>query len=196
MFKINVKIFFLFFVLTFVSATSYSQTKEENQLIKTGEKYFENGEFSKAVKIYGQLIGANSQNPDYNYKYGACLIHTAKKKTDALPYLKYAVKNQTEVSEAHFYLGRAYHISYHFAEAIGYYKKFKSSIKEKEVKKYQLDLLISECERAKEIIKNFKQVKVLKSKKLKKSQFFRGYDLGKLNRKILVKPDEFKTNED
>ncbi|MFT6746009.1 MAG: hypothetical protein ACJAZ2_000347, partial [Glaciecola sp.] len=196
MFKVNFRFLFLILTLILFSTYSYSQTKEEEELIKTGEKHFENGEFTDAVTIYGQLIGANAQSAEYNYRYGACLLYTSKKKSEALSYLKFAVKNLSDVTEAHYYLGRAYHISYQFSQAITYYKQFKASVKPKKAKEYKLDLLISECQRAQVIIKDFKQVKVIKSKSLKKSQFFRGYKLGKLNRKILVKPDEFKTKED
>ena len=185
----------LYFILG-SSLPTVAQTKREEELAENAEELFEDKEYTQALKIYAQLVSANAENKVFNYRYGACLLLTSDKKTDALRFLEFAVKGSSDVTEAHYYLARAYHISYRFDEAIALYEKFNASLDEKAKKKYDIDQLIKECNSGKKLIRDFKQIKVIKGKKIADAQFYRGYKLGRMDRKILVKPGDFMSKED
>src|SRR6476661_3155465 len=71
----------------------FSQTTSPKELKKEADQLFENEEYSKAYKLYSQLVANFPKDPEYNYRLGVCMIYSEPDKKKCLPYLKQAVAN-------------------------------------------------------------------------------------------------------
>ena len=170
--------------------------KSEADMIKTAEKLFEQKNYSEALPLYSQLLSLHSDDANYNYKYGTCLLYASADKEESLKHLKYAVTKSGVDPMAFYYLGRSYQLNYFFKEAIKSYTDFKLKAPVKVSKEYDVTQLIKQCEEGKSVIQDVQLIHVLSKKEASKAEFFRAYDLGQFDRKIIVKPDDFKTKLD
>ncbi|MFZ9848325.1 MAG: hypothetical protein ACO3EE_09285, partial [Flavobacteriales bacterium] len=170
--------------------------KSEADMIKHAEKLFAEKKYSEALEFYAQLVSNHSDNADYSYKYGTCLLHAGADKEEALKFLKFSVTKPGIDPMAYFFLGKAYQLNYYFKEAIKSYTDFKGRAPLKVSKDYDVAPLIKQCEEGKSVIQDIQSINVLSKKEASRAEFFRTYDLGQFDRKIIVKPDDFKTKLD
>jgi hypothetical protein len=106
----------LFFLPLIFFCPVYSQNPSSNEdLKKQADKLFKEEDFSKAYKLYSQLVSNFQKDPVYNYRLGVCMIYSEPDKKKCLPYLKYAAANPSkDLKDVTYYLGKAYHINYLF----------------------------------------------------------------------------------
>lgn len=84
--------FFVVFVSIFLFLDAISQDyKSEADLAKNAEKLFEERNYVEALPLFAQLASLHPQNPNYNFKYGACLLFAGDDKEKPLKYLKFAI---------------------------------------------------------------------------------------------------------
>ncbi len=187
----------LCFFLILFSHSFLSQNTPPKELKKEADQHFENGDYSKAYKLYSQLVANFPKDPEYNYRLGVCMIYSEPDKKKCLPYLRQSVSNPKEAPvEAYFYLGKAHHINYLFDAAIKYYQEFKALANVSLQKKLQVDREIQACAYGKELLSNMSDLVVQSKKELNEADFFRSYDLKGIGGKLLVKPEDFKTAAD
>ncbi len=186
----------LLFVIAALSISFIDGFKSEADMIKNAEKLFAEKKYSEALEFYAQLASNHSDNADYSYKYGACLLYAGADKEEALKFLKFSVTKSGVDPMAYFFLGKAYQLNYYFKEAIKSYTDFKGRAPVKVLKEYDVAPLIQQCEEGKSVIQDIQSINVLSKKEASRAEFFRTYDLGQFDRKILVKPDDFKTKLD
>ena len=106
------------------SCPVFSQNVSIEDIKKEADKLYEDDEFTKAYKLYAQLVSNYPKDPEYNFRLGVCMIYSEPDKKKCLPYLIFANSRAEEVSkEVKFYLGKAYHINYRFDEAIKFYNE-------------------------------------------------------------------------
>ena len=182
----------------FVVASCYfvDGFESETEMIKKADKLFEQKQYAQALDYYSQLVSLHAQDPNYNFKYGTCLLYASSDKEEALKFLKFAVSKTGVEEMAFYYVARAYHLNYYFKEAIKAYKDFRIKAKSKTVQENDVSLFITQCEEGKVLIQDIQSINVLSKKDINRQEFFRGYQLNEFDRKILVKPDEFKTKLD
>ncbi len=191
----------LFFISVFqplakVNAQSNTAHETEDRLKKAAAKYFEEGDFIEAYPLYSQLLSLYPRDPNYNYRFGACMLFTKADKNKAVEYLEYSVK-QTEVDDlAFYYLGRAFHLNYKFNEAIRFYKKFEQIASSSDMKKYPVRHFIEMCANGKALLTELHGLDVLRKKELNLSDYFEAYDMHTNEGTLLSEPDGFKTKLD
>jgi len=168
----------------------------EADVIKDAAAFFEDENYPAAMPLYSQLLANHPKDPNYNYRFGVCMLFANADKGKALPFLEVASKDPKAEVEVWFYLGRAYHLNYRFDEAIVAYKKFKVLAGEKKAEKLQVDNQIAMCKTGKKLLKAVTDITVLEKKELPVGDFFRSYNLEGYSGQLLVKGDEFKTNLD
>lgn len=178
------------------SAVGLADGKKEEEMAKQASDHFQKGDFLIAEKFYAQLASTNPENIEYNFKYGACILQTSDDKESAIKYLRFAVKNSSDVGEPHYYLGKALQYTYRFNEALKNYNSFRASITTAKADKLEVDAHIKQCKTSIKLIEEFSPVKVVSSKVMNRNRFEKAYKLGAMNRKILVKPADFNTKED
>jgi len=186
----------LLFIIAVMSISFVDGFKSEADMIKNAEKLFTEKKYSEALEFYAQLASNHSDDADYSYKYGTCLLYAGADKEEALKFLKFSVTKTGVDPMAYFFLGKAYQLNYYFKEAIESYTDFKGRAPIKVLKEYEVASLIKQCEEGKAVIQDIQSVNVLSKKEASRAEFFRSYDLGQFDRKILVKPDDFKTKLD
>ena len=189
--KLNIIILFLFIG----SIQLYAQeTKEEIEI--QANALFKKEQFIEATPLFLRLLSLEPRDPSYNYKYGTCLLFNSEEKNSAFKYLNYAVQKSTQVDiEAYYYLGKAYHLTFQFDEAIKYYKIYKEMAGTRAVAKLNVDLQIQMCRNGKSLLADINEVIVLNKTKIDKKNFFRIYNLKDIGGEILVTA-EFQTKTD
>src|SRR5690554_4938227 len=140
-FKLHITLLF-FLIGSF--QLSAQETKEDIE--KKALSYFQNEQFIEATPLYLRLLSLEPRNPDYNYRYGTCLLFNSDEKKSAFKYLNYAVLKGDEVeNEAYYYLGKAYHLTYQFDKAIKNYQIYKQKAGSRALSKLNVDRQIEMC---------------------------------------------------
>jgi hypothetical protein len=175
---------------------AFSQTDDEESLRKSALELFENELYEEAFPLYSQLLSLNLASADYNYHFGACQLFYGHNKEKALQFLKYAVEQKEIPPLAYFYYGLGLHLNYRFDKAIDYYQKYKGLASKKDRELQSVDNYLKQCRNGKMLVSNFTDISVLQREVLPISDFYRNYDLTDFGGKIIVKPEEFMSNED
>ncbi|MCB0483356.1 MAG: PD40 domain-containing protein, partial [Flavobacteriales bacterium] len=173
-----------------LSAQDY---KNEKQLIKNAEAAFNAGNYTEAMPLYSNLVSKYNKDPNFNYRYGACLLFAGADKEKPLKYLSFAASRPDVDVEAHYYLGLAQHLNYHFSEAIKSYEKFKVTAKPELVKSLSVENRIAQCRNGKSLLSNITDLIVLDKQSLAEADFYKMYDLSEFGGQILSKPEDLQT---
>lgn len=193
-----IKLIFIFtFIITITSFNSFSQgiSQGESELKTKADDYFKTSEYSKALPMYSQLLSLYPADPEYNYRYGVCLVETNTQTTAAIKYLTLASTKSVNTN-SYFYLGKAYHLNYKFDDAIKNYTKFKEVGSKNDVKSFKPERHIEMCNNGKELIRYISDLMVLENKKLKNEDFYMSYDIKDFGGRILFLSPDFKTSID
>src|ERR1700739_201603 len=191
-------IIFSIMALSLIANISFAQKNPANeaQLKKQANNFFEDEEYAKAYLQYSQLLSLYPQDPNYNYRFGACMLFSQSDKKKAIDYIETAVKQTTVENLAYFYLGRAYHLNYRFDDAIRAYQHFKDHASSSDLKKHPVDRLIEMCNNGKKLLGNLHDLDVLRKKELDRTDYYQAYDLSSNGGTLLTEPDDFKTKTD
>lgn len=178
----------LFLCLTFsLCFTINGQTEAE--ILDQANKYFIDEKFVEATPLYLRLLSLQPKNIDYNYRYGTCLLFNSNKKQESIRYLKYATESGNVEPEAHFYMGRSYHLNYLFNDAVRSYDKFASLAGQKAADKQDVTHLIQMCQDGRRLLMNYSEMVVYEKKEIEADKFFRLYDLKEIGGNLLVTAD-------
>ena len=132
----NIFIIFIFFVFNYFS--SFAQSKEFNsdnfpnnkQGLKEAQKELKEGDFfyyelqyDEAILHYEVAYKFNPDNAELNLKMGNCYIHSVSKKK-AVELIEKAIQLKPDVDiDAHYLLGKAYHVNLEWDKAIEEYSR-------------------------------------------------------------------------
>ncbi len=190
--------YFFTLVLVFVSIQLISQDfKSEDDLKEKAQELFENKKLIEASPLFAQLLSLYPEDPNYNYKYGACLLASSSDREKPLKYLKFAITKGSQVDPlAYYYLGKAHHLNYNFSEAVKYYNRFKTKGSSDEREEYQVERQIEMCKNGNQLLSKLNDVQVVEKQIIGKKDFYRIYDLEGIDGKILAKPEDFMTKYD
>ena len=184
---------FLALLLLWSNAVFLQETKEDIE--KRADKHFENEEFLEATPLYLRLLSLEPRNHNYNYRYGTCLIFNSKEKKSAFKYLRFAVKGDDVDDEAYFYLGKAFHLTYQFKEAIRYYEKYKQKAGNRAIQKLDVNRQIEMCRNGLNLLSTLTEKVVLSKQEISEDDFFRIYDLKDIGGQLIVTED-FQNRQD
>jgi len=167
-----------FFIVLFqpsfeLRAQSNTAHETENRLKKAATKYFEEGNFIEAYPLYSQLLSLYPRDPNYNYRFGACMLFTKADKNKAAEYLEFSVKQQDVDDLAFYYLGRAFHLNYKFTDAVRAYKKFELVASSAELKKYPVKHYIDMCSNGKALLTDLHGLDVMRKKELNLTDYLK-----------------------
>ncbi|MDG0973789.1 MAG: hypothetical protein P8O07_06475, partial [Crocinitomicaceae bacterium] len=188
--RLHIVIFFLF-LIGFISHAQ--ETIEEIE--KKALSHFANEEFLEATPLYLRLLSLQPKNPNYNYRYGTCLLVSSKRKDIAFKYLNFAINTGEVEDEAYYYLGKAYHLTYQFRKAIFYFDKYKQLAGSRAIEKLNVNRQIEMCKNGQILLENLSETLVLKKQEIVLSEFFRIYDLSDIGGELIVTA-EFQSKAD
>ncbi len=176
--------------------TAQKNPANEAQLKKQANNFFEDENYAKAYLQYSQLLSLYPQDPNYNYRFGACILFSQSDKKKAVDYIETALKQPSVDNLAYYYMGRAYHLNYRFDDAIKAYQHFKQNASGSDIKKHPVDRLIEMCTNGKHLLGNLHDLDVLRKKELNMTDYYEAYDLSSNGGTLLVEPEDFKTKVD
>jgi len=168
----------------------------EEALKEKAEQLFEAKELVEATPLYAQLLSLYPKDPNYNFKYGACLIASDADKEKAIKYLKFAISKPETNPLAYYYLARALHLNYDFAKAVKQYGNFKRKASSKLLKEYDVDRQIEMCKNGNQLLSKLNEVQVIDKQEIAEKDFYRIYQFDELDGKIIAKPKDFQSKHD
>lgn len=192
------KKYWIFLIVLFLSGVVSAQTNtaSENDFKKKAERFFNSGEYEPAMPVYSQLLSLYPKDPVYNYRYGVCLIKAGKEKVNAIGYLEYASIQTNMEQDVWYYLGRGYMYAGKFQNAKNAFEQLKKNAGQAKAKKFEADLLIGNCTNAEELLKSRRNVAVLSSQEISRTNFYNSYDFSEANGRLLPTAEQFLTGSD
>ncbi|OFY69459.1 MAG: hypothetical protein A3G23_00785 [Bacteroidetes bacterium RIFCSPLOWO2_12_FULL_37_12] len=149
-------------VILFVSPDfSFAQLSKNDmrlykRVLKQAEENFRIEEYEEARKLYQRADSMIPDNPATNFKIGECLIK-GNNQRDAIPYLCKSVMKSTDSTlnpECFYYLGKLYHQSHFFNNAISSFTSYLELIKEDNPKFAEVKAEIATCKYGQELSQN------------------------------------------
>lgn len=186
----------LLFTVCLNSSAQAQTPSEESARKKIADRYFDGLNYTRAQEIYQELSEKNPASPEYNFKYGACLMFTDTNRSSCIKYLLYAVNQSEPPALAYFYLAKALLRNYKFDDAMNYFEKFKLIATQKELEKYDTDLYIRNCKNAIILINQPMEADILSQKIVHRDFFTSAYDVFLPEEKIYSLSEAFKTKMD
>ncbi len=193
--KLKSKIY-IGFIFLLLSTSLNAQTKDEAKLAKEALAFFDARQYADAFTMYSQLVALNPTNADYAYFFGVCATFCDVDKTNAVKYLKQAIKGNYAAPEVYYFLGRALHLSYQFGEACAAYETFLDVASPEIVRKYDALRQIQMCIYGTRLLTNPKELLVKKRTEAERINFFRYMQLEAVGGKIITTPNELLQGRD
>jgi len=117
------------------------------------EEHFKQRNFLMALPMYKELVKREPNETDYLYRLAFCYLHTYIDKTAAVPHLEKAVKDPKCKPDTWFWLGKAYHLSGKYPEAIKAFSKYKELVPKDKVEQEKTDHLMEQVHNAEQLSK-------------------------------------------
>ena len=178
----------LLFLLILTAQHSFAQETEADLKLKA-DKLFDAELFVEATPQFLHLIALNPRSPEYNYKYGTCLLFNSYKKQDAFKYLTFSVTDPNIAPEAYFYLGKAFHLNFQFNEAIKNYNLYIQKSGGKPNPNFDTDHQIEMCQNGKKLLTTITDLVVLEKKEIEYTSFIRLYNLANIGGSLIITAD-------
>lgn len=130
--------------------SAYSQRDRE---FLDAETLYEYESYESAKRAYLKLLKKKPNDVDIQYKLGICYLHTLKKDSAVFYLENVYAKNSNHDPHLEFVLGKAYHYTNRFKEAIKYYNLAKKDYAllvesgKSNISKYELEARISACDK-------------------------------------------------
>ena len=99
------------------SVTLFAQEGGKEQRAQA-DALFAKGQYAQAYSAYEILLGNDQQDFDLNFRYGVCALHAGADKGAAIAYLKRSTQGPAPDARSWYWLGKAYHLTYRFKEAL------------------------------------------------------------------------------
>jgi len=193
---LNIRTYTAVLLLTLFAQVSLHAQESEEELNEQALELFQQEDYEEASKMYSTLLSINLQSAEYNYRFGVCQLFTIQDKEEPIKYLKFATEQQDAPPLAYFYYGLGLHLNYRFDKAIEQYQKYKPLSSKKEPESALIDHHIEQCKQGKNLVSSFTDISVVQRSVLPRSDFYRNYDLTDFGGKIIVKPEDFMSEED
>ena len=179
------------FILTICLGTLHAQKPiDEKTLAAEANVFFEEGNYVQAYAMYSQLVSLYGSIPLYAFRFGAAGIYATTDRDNCIFFMKDGIRRGYTEPETHYYLARAYHLSYNFKEALVEYEKFQTSAEKKQLAKSDCKAQKLSAESGLNLMNNIKDVQVLEKTEAEKSSFYRYMNIDPSIGKIIATPKE------
>ena len=143
----------LLFAFPLVFLFSTTLTAQDKLSTKQANELFNDGNFYEALDTYLLLLETTPDDTKLNYRTGVCYLNTNIDKARATFYLEKVLTLKGVNPNTYYLLGRAYHFSYRFNDAIKMFEKFKTINKGNSSNIEDVDKQIEYCYNGIEIMK-------------------------------------------
>jgi hypothetical protein len=172
------------------------QVEEERK--KPGEALnaFKSNDFENASVLYGALLKNDPGDPFANYYYGISLLKLNRNKARAINSLQLASNFKEMPYDVFLYLGKAYHLSYIFQDAILALEEYKKRAQPIEIERNNLNQLIKNCKSGTALMSDPINIEVVKRIKLTDENLLSAYSQDLIEEKIRYKTEFFNSGLD
>ena len=134
-------------------AKTHTLTADEAKLVKKDANgAFTSADYNSALTSYRDLVKSSGENPEYNYRYGVCLLNTNSIKSKAVEPLEKASKAPNTKKDVWYYLGMAYMNANRWDDAIAAFNTSKTNNILKPTKDFlPVERMIEMCNNGKEL---------------------------------------------
>lgn len=172
------------------------QLEEEKKKPEEALAAFKSNDFEKALPLYETLLKNDPGDPFMNYYYGVCLLKLDRNKAKAINSLLVATGIKEIPADVWYYLGKAYHLSYLFSDAIKAFEQYKARVKPYDFEGNYGPLLIKNCMSGSMLMSDQVNVEVVKRTPIQLENLLASYNPDLVNEKIKTKPDFFASSTD
>jgi hypothetical protein len=149
----NVKLYLFGIIFFLLSCPVHGQSRAD--MVESAQAAYDAKDWPKAYELYDKLNAKNPKDLDFKFKLGLCCMHFVEKKARAVEVFE-SLKMDVKGPSSAFYLGKAYHMNYQFDKALKEFEEFKASnknsSKEEKALNAEADILIKNCQAAKNLI--------------------------------------------
>lgn len=170
--------------------------KSLDDVKKTAEKAFSARDYVKATPLFSQLLSNYPKDPNYNYKYGVCVLYTNRDRSKCIKYLEFASRNVKMDNDVFYYLGKAYHLNLRYDDAVTALTRYKEKAKSGDVEKRGVDQEIQACTNAKNHVGGSINQTVVSKQEIPLNSFTTAYDVSTMGGKLLIKPENYRMKGD
>ena len=136
------------------------------------------------------MVSLFGSNPLYAFRFGAAGIYATTDRDKCIFFMKDGVRRGYTEPETHYYLARAYHLSYNFKEALAEYEKFETTAEKKQLNKSDCKAQKLSAESGLNLMNSIKDVQVLEKTEAEKTSFYRYMNIDPSIGKIISTPKE------
>lgn len=172
------------------------QLAEEKKKPEEALAAFNANNFEKALELYGALLKNDAGDPFINYYYGVCLYKLDKNKAKAINSLIIATGIKEIPADVYYYLGKAYHQSYLFQDAIKAFEQYKARVKPYDFEGNYGPLLIKNCMNGNMLMSDQINIEIIKRTPTKIEDLLTNYNPDLINEKVKIKTDFFTSSID
>jgi hypothetical protein len=172
------------------------QLEEEKKKPEEALSAFKNNDYEKALALYASLLKNDQADPFNNYYYGVCLVKLDRNKAKAINSLLIASAIKEMPADVFFYLGRAYHLSYLFQDAIKAYEQFRGKVKPYDFEGLNGPLYIKNCMNGNNLMNDQINIEVIKRTPTSLDNILSNYNPDLINERVRVKTDFFNSSID
>jgi hypothetical protein len=171
--------------------TLYAQKPiDEKALATEANAFFIDGNYLQAYAMYSQLVSLYGSNPMYAFRFGAAGIYATTDRDKCIFFMNDGVRRGYTEPETHYFLARAFHLSYNFKEALSEYKKFEATAEKKQLSRSDYKAQKLSAESGLNLMNSIKDVQVLEKTEAEKSSFYRYMNIDPSIGKIISTPKE------
>lgn len=172
------------------------QIEEEKKKPEEALTAFKNQDFEKALSLYSSLLKNDLGDPFINYYYGVCLLKLDKNKAKAINSLLIASTVKEVPVDVFLYLGKAYHLSYLFQDAIKAFEAYKGRVKPYDFEGNNGPLYIKNCLNGSNLLNDQINIEVVKRTPTQPENILANYNPDLINERVRIKTDFFQSSID
>jgi hypothetical protein len=171
--------------------TLYAQKPiDEKALAAEANAFFIDGNYLQAYAMYSQLVSLYGSNPMYAFRFGAAGIYATTDRDKCIFFMNDGIRRGYTEPETHYFLARAFHLSYNFKEALAEYKKFEANAEKKQLSRSDYKAQKLSAESGLNLMNSIKDVQVIEKTEAEKSSFYRYMNIDPSIGKIISTPKE------
>ncbi len=162
--------------------SAYGQFSPQEQALQL----YEEGKYSEALPIFKRMVTLFPKDAKYQYYSGACMVLTNTELKTAINYLLFASEKPVP-RNVYFFLGKAYHYTYQFDEALSAYLKFEQFGDRAEKEKWQCEMHINMARNGKTLLEKTHTFEIFKADTIDQHELFSLYNKYLKNGKFIEK---------
>ncbi len=150
-----------FFIFTSpIFAQESINKKEENELLKKAEAFYEDENYTAAAANFEKLNANKSKDLYYKMMKGICYTFIPEKQKESIGILTDVKNANKKFNEVNFFIGRAYAVNEQFDEAIKYFNIYLEDIDLPKEDRDKAMLFIENCKTANSFVQDSVKVEI------------------------------------